>query len=85
MSLTPTAFSLEKPADPLVREPVLIHPRPGCVCYVADLRGKKLVTGTFASLGTWEQRKEMSKGKEPKIPFGGKFWFVFMKSCWVFF
>lgn len=50
MSLTLAAFSLEKPADPVVWEPVLIHPRPGCVCYIADLRGKKLVTGRDACL-----------------------------------
>lgn len=45
MSLTPAAFSLENPADLVVWEPVLIHPSPGRVCCIAELRGKKLVTG----------------------------------------
>lgn len=55
-----------------------------CLC-IAALRGKTLVTRTdICLLGTWEQRKEMSKGRESKIRFWGKFWFVFIKSCWVF-
>lgn len=45
MFLTLAAFTLENPADPVVREPMLLHPCPGCVCYIADLRGKKQVTG----------------------------------------